>query len=428
MKKNLLRQANLVFWHQTLINRFKKRTSQALSALQSSRYTMTDAKFEKDSRLFAQNIFRSTKTINMNSIHNQLTIAWNNLDWQFRANILESTTFTFIRKFLNQLNSMSNIWQEMTRSQSQNQFKSLRNRFQNSRRTQKYSEYFFRTISFSFHYQNIYSNNQFFFLLNCRSYNRQKYQNRDTRSSYFSQDNRLSSFDSRYFKKKPFVSVLSFSRQFLQIIDENANTSDFSFSETKSKNQYKSNKYSRNHKEKRRAYVIEKDHEHEMKNNSTKDEYYHESDSNLNYYNLQNENQNDELEVNFFTQTRMSTCRKCKKVFSFNNQLHKHLRQKSCENFNQNTNENLKNQTFDESSANLAMNMLIIEFSIDFSKNIDTEFEFWEWTYVKVMISLSIKNNETQIVSTSTAGFLWSIENSSKRTRLTTSFVEWLLS
>ncbi len=41
--------------------------------------------------------------------------------------------------------------------------------------------------------------------------------------------------------------------------------------------------------------------------------------------------------------------------------------------------------------------MLIIESSIDSSKNIDTEFEFREWTYVKVMISLSIKNNEAQI-------------------------------
>ncbi len=80
MKKNFLRQTNLVFWHQTLINRFKKRTSQALSTFQSFRYIMTDAKFEKDSRLFAQNIFRSIKAINMNSIHNQLTIAWNNLN------------------------------------------------------------------------------------------------------------------------------------------------------------------------------------------------------------------------------------------------------------------------------------------------------------------------------------------------------------
>jgi hypothetical protein len=75
MKKNLLRQTNLASWYQVLINRFKKRAFLALSALQNSKYTLTDARSEKDSRLFAQQIFRSAKTVNMNSVHNQLTIA-----------------------------------------------------------------------------------------------------------------------------------------------------------------------------------------------------------------------------------------------------------------------------------------------------------------------------------------------------------------
>jgi hypothetical protein len=74
MKKDLLRQINLSFWYQALINRFKKRTFLTLSALQNFKYTLSDARSEKDSRLFAQQIFRSIKTINMNWIHNQLTI------------------------------------------------------------------------------------------------------------------------------------------------------------------------------------------------------------------------------------------------------------------------------------------------------------------------------------------------------------------
>jgi hypothetical protein len=53
MKKNFLRQINLTSWYQTLINRFKKRISIALSSLQNNRYTLTDAKAEKDSRIFA---------------------------------------------------------------------------------------------------------------------------------------------------------------------------------------------------------------------------------------------------------------------------------------------------------------------------------------------------------------------------------------
>jgi hypothetical protein len=185
MKKNFLRQTNLSFWYQAFINRFKKRIFLTLSALQNFKYTLIDARSEKASRLFAQQIFRSIKTVNMKSIHNQLTFAWNNLDWRFRTNIFESTTTIFIRKFLNQLNFMSNIWQKMTRWQSQNQFK-FRNRFQNLRRTQNNSEYFVRSNSFlfSYQYQDVYSNYQF----DNRQYERFEYRNRDIRS-YNSRNN-----------------------------------------------------------------------------------------------------------------------------------------------------------------------------------------------------------------------------------------------
>jgi hypothetical protein len=150
MKKDLLRQASLISWYQVMINRFKQRTSIILITLQQSHYTMSDARSNKNLRLFAQNIFRSVKAVNMKSIHNQLIIAWNNLNWRFRINIFELTIIINVRKFLKQLNFMTNIWHEMTRSQNQN-FKSIRDRFQNSRRTQKYSAYLFRSNSFSFY-------------------------------------------------------------------------------------------------------------------------------------------------------------------------------------------------------------------------------------------------------------------------------------
>jgi hypothetical protein len=43
------------------------------------------------------------------------------------------------------------------------------------------------------------------------------------------------------------------------------------------------------------------------------------------------------------------------------------------------------------------MNISVIEFTVDSFKNIDTEFEFRDWIYAKIMISLSIKNNESQV-------------------------------
>jgi hypothetical protein len=391
MKKDLLRQANLASWYQIMINRFKKRTSLTLSALQNSKYSLSNARFEKDLRLFAQQIFRSIKTANMNSIHNQLIIAWNNLDWRFRANISESIAITSIRKFLNQLNFMSNIWQEMTRSQSQNQFK-LRDRFQNSRRTQNYSEYVVRSNSslFSYQYQDVYSNYQFFYRqFNARQYDRFEYQNRDNRNS-------LS--DLQYFKKKSlkFVSVLSFAKQSLQITNENANqsASDF-FSEIKSKKD-RDNKYQRNFKDKNRAYVTKEDeHNDEMKNYSHENEYYHESDFDLNYYNFQN--QNNESKANFSTLTQIFICRRCKRSFSSNNQLHKHVRYNLCENSKFTNHQVIKDKISNESTAHLVIDISIIEFSVDFFKDIDIDFEFRNWIYVKIMISLFIKNEKTQI-------------------------------
>jgi hypothetical protein len=397
MKKDLLRQASLISWYQVMINRFKQRTSTALITLQQSRYTMSDARSGKDSRLFAQNIFRSAKAINMKSIHNQLIIAWNNLNWRFRVNILELTIIINVRKFLKQLNFMTNIWHEMTRSQNQN-FKSIKNRFQNSRRIQKYSAYFFWSNSFSFYQRSVaYFNNQSFYqYLDSRQNeyrDRSKYRNRDIRTFYQFRDIRYTSFDSRYLKKKSqsFDSVLFFAKQSFQIIDENLNASDFFYSEIKNKNQYKNNKYQKNYKEKERAYVIEKDEqENEMKNISKKKDYYHQSNSDLNYYDSQN--QDDEVEANFSILTRIFRCRKCKTMFFSNNQLHKHLRQDICM-----KKSSISQFKFEETTTHLTMNILIVEFTIDSFKNIEIDFEFRDWIYVKIMISLSIKDNETQI-------------------------------
>jgi hypothetical protein len=247
----------------------------------------------------------------------------------------------------------------MTRSQSRDQFKFITDRFQNLRRTQDYSEYFVRSNSslFSYQYQDAYSNYQpFYRQLNARQYDRSEYQNRD---------NRNSSSDSRYFKEKPSesASVLSFSKQSLQIISENnANASGSTFREAKSKNQ-------RDYKNKERAYVTEK-HEKKMKKSyNEKSDYYHESNSDLDYYNPQN--QNDELEANFFTLTRTFRCRKCKIMFFSNNQLHKHLRQDICM-----KKSSIPQPKLEETTAHLTMNILIVEFTIDSFKNIDIDFGF----------------------------------------------------
>lgn len=54
----------------------------------------------------------------MTSVYNQLIIAWNNLDWQFRVHIAEPKEDTTIQEFLDALDSKASIWREMATSSS----------------------------------------------------------------------------------------------------------------------------------------------------------------------------------------------------------------------------------------------------------------------------------------------------------------------
>ncbi len=259
----------------------------------------------------------------------------------------------------------------MTRSQDQS--KSMKDRFQNSRRTQEYSTYFFRSNSSSYYQRSvIYSNNQSFYQNSASRQNdyreRFAYRNQNIRSYNYFRDNRF--IDSRYFKKRSaeFVSVLSLTRQFLQIVDANANqnASDSSYSEIKSKND-------KDYKDKNRIYVTKNDeHDNDMNESyDQEDEYYHESDFDLDYYDSIHNQKQSETKINFFTLAQSLKCRKCRFTFFSNNQLHKHLRQNIC--MKKSLILQLK---FDEATAHIAMNISIVESNVDFSKNMNTEFEF----------------------------------------------------
>ena len=115
-EKALLRRADLVAWYETLIARFQQRTQVALKSLQQSRYTMANAKERKDPRQFVQEIVRYARAAQIDSIYNQLSMAWQNLDWQFRLHISVPTTSTTIQQFLNQLDEQADTLFEMADS------------------------------------------------------------------------------------------------------------------------------------------------------------------------------------------------------------------------------------------------------------------------------------------------------------------------
>ena len=70
LEKNMLKKTSLTMWYNALIKRFKQRISVALISIQSSRYTMNDARKQVDSRIFAQDLFRHAKIVDFTSIHN----------------------------------------------------------------------------------------------------------------------------------------------------------------------------------------------------------------------------------------------------------------------------------------------------------------------------------------------------------------------
>ena len=132
---------------------------------------------------------------------------------------------------------------------------------------------------------------------------------------------------------------MSIDRQFLQLIFENA--SDFKLknqSQRRLANDTKQDNRDEfdNRDDKIKTFVVDENNSEKKKivkdfHNSfakRKHENYYIENDNLNYY---NSNQKNEILVNFIAsivviKSSLSHCRRCKKIFTFNNELHRHLR------------------------------------------------------------------------------------------------------
>ena len=133
--------------------------------------------------------------------------------------------------------------------------------------------------------------------------------------------------------------------------------------------------------------------------------YYIEND-NLNYY---NSNQKNEIFVNFIAsivviKSSLSHCRRCRKIFTFNNELHRHFRADCSLIFSEKSKffsdveiyfvKNVNSFTIDATkeisefnqsnivtfveftSSSISFEFIIIRFNVDSFANIDTKYEF----------------------------------------------------
>ena len=91
IEKELLRTASVQQWTIILIKRFKERTTTAVQKLQAEKYTMADARAGKSPRAWVTSMLRYAKAAEFTSVHNQLTVIWNNLALDFKRDIPELT-------------------------------------------------------------------------------------------------------------------------------------------------------------------------------------------------------------------------------------------------------------------------------------------------------------------------------------------------
>ena len=141
LKKNLLRIVSLVIWYQILIKSFKKRAIQTLQNLQKKRYIMSNAKQQRNFRMYAQNIFRHVKVAEFESVFNQFILIWFNFDYEFRRDISKSKSNITIRTFFDHLKKKFDIWFDMISKLVSNSRFSNSNRFNKQNKRDRQNEF-----------------------------------------------------------------------------------------------------------------------------------------------------------------------------------------------------------------------------------------------------------------------------------------------
>ena len=113
IEKNFFKEITIERWCIHLIKRFKKRNSVVLKKLQTEFYTYVDARRERKSRVYMQNILRYFRVADYSFVFHQCITVWNNLELDFRTQIFESTKDIILFSFLIQLNAKKSVWLNM---------------------------------------------------------------------------------------------------------------------------------------------------------------------------------------------------------------------------------------------------------------------------------------------------------------------------
>ena len=352
--RDMLRDVSLDHWYASLIKRFKKRISMTLQVMQAKKYTLSNARNGRIFRVYVQEILRHAKAAEFESTYNQLMMAWNNLNIDFRAQISESKPNTSLKDFLKFLNEKVNIWQQMTtrREPAMESNFDMKSNFDRSSRPpisksrsklsdrqvgggfNDYDDYDFRSFADRYVLQfSFYSRYTFY---QYQNFAYQGYQQQyGNQQQYDNQQPYRQPFNFGQSQRQSVSAVLSNARQLLQIIFGNVNLAEFVSRKRSSQSMFRNqgrNDGRFGNKGKSRAYVTNEVDEEEFEDHDQTDEndhHDHDEDYYIENYYLDNHeiHDQDDYGMALYTSEDQLQCRQCKLTFEFNNLLHKHLRQ-----------------------------------------------------------------------------------------------------
>ena len=93
-----------------LTQRFKQQFINVTTSLLKKTYIMKNVRRNWESRKYVQKIIRLTKSIEMNSMFNQLNIIYNKIETTLRRNVKRSSNTITMNEFLQELNECKKIW------------------------------------------------------------------------------------------------------------------------------------------------------------------------------------------------------------------------------------------------------------------------------------------------------------------------------
>ena len=364
-KMTMIEQKKLFEWISLLHNRFKQSINVVMNSLMQQRYTLKNVVVQREFREYAQKIIRLVKNADMINVFNQLDFIYNDIDIDVRIDTLRRfknsitinemfsdmnefkhdwwTKVVKLRNNINTQNSRNQLSRQDVRFQQFDQYNSNR-QSQSQRQSSQFQS--FQRQSFQSRYSNnVYQNQSFQFRQSYQQAEYQTYKSVDYQVDYSNnQKNQYSN-----------VRTLSISSNRLQItVDStNVNASNSNQQQSMSSRQFfrslnnnqrdDYNDYDEYAQRSQTAYqtnvfdeIDENSYINDISDAHWLSEYHDIDDSSVFVYDdqsnlLDDYSQNVEIaqDVNFLTSATdasVHNCTHCSSIFTFRNQLFKHLR------------------------------------------------------------------------------------------------------